>query len=134
MHARARRLRTALTAAAAAAAVPALMLANTAAAHATARGLDVGFEPLLGGAGIRVEVKDTVGAGKQDCSYDAKAESQGSFLPPFHKDFVLGVDGVVSWQIPGIATGTLWRVHIACNYNPPNQFAKPGLFDDTVTF
>ena len=29
-------------------------------------------------------------------------------LPPFHKDFVLGLNGTTSWQIPGIPTGTLW--------------------------
>lgn len=133
MDTRTRRLRTSLMAAAATAAVPAVMLASAGAAHATVRGLDVNFEPLLGGAGIRVEVVDTVGAGKQNCSYDAKTESD-SFLPPFHKDFVLGLNGTTSWQIPGIATGTLWRVHIACTFDPPNQFAKPGLFDDTVTF
>jgi hypothetical protein len=130
MDTRARRLRTVL---ATAVAVPAVILAGAGTAHATARGLDVNFEPLLGGIGIRVEVVDTVGAGKQNCTYDSKSEG-ASLLPPFHKDFVLGVDGVVSWQIPGIATGTLWRVHIACTFDPPNQFAKPGLFDDTVTY
>jgi hypothetical protein len=114
-------------------AVPAMMLVNASAALATVRGLDVNFEPLLGGVGVRVEVVDTVGAGKQNCSYDAKSEG-ASLLPPFHKDFVLGLNGTTSWQIPGIATGTLWRVHIACTFDPPNQFAKPGLFDDTVTF
>jgi hypothetical protein len=128
----ARKLRTALSIAATAVAVPALILASAGSAHATVRGLDVNFEPLLGGLGIRVEVVDTVGAGKQNCSYDSSSE-QGLGLP-FHKDFVLGLNGTTSWQIPGIATGTLWRVHIACTYDPPNEFAKPGLFDDTVTF
>jgi hypothetical protein len=129
----ARTFRTAISTAAVAAAVPALILANAGAAHATVRGLDVNFEPLLGGLGIRVEVVDTVGAGKQNCSYDSHSEGD-SLLPPFHKDFVLGLNGTTSWQIPGIATGTLWRVHIDCTYDPPNPFAKPGLFDDTVTF
>ena len=129
----ARTLRAALSTAAVAAAVPALILANAGAAHATVRGLDVNFEPLLGGLGIRVEVVDTVGAGKQNCTYDSQSEGD-SLLPPFHKDFVLGLNGTTSWQIPGIATGTLWRVHIDCTYDPPNPFAKPGLFDDTVTF
>ena len=128
----ARRLRTALSTAATAVAVPVVILATAGTAHATVRGLDVNFEPLLGGIGIRVEVVDTVGAGKQNCSYDSKPESGLGI--PFHKDFVLGLNGTTSWQIPGIATGTLWRVHIACTYDPPNQFAKPGLFDDTVTF
>jgi hypothetical protein len=129
----ARKLRTLLSSAAAALAVPAAILATAGTAHATVRGLDVNFEPLLGGLGIRVEVVDTVGAGKQNCSYDSHSEGE-SLLPPFHKDFVLGLNGTTSWQIPGIATGTLWRVHIACTFDPPNQFAKPGLFDDTVTF
>ncbi len=133
MHRRTRILRTAMTTAAAAAVTVPLMLANAGPAHATVRGLDVNFEPLLGGVGMRVEVVDTVGAGKQNCSYDSKPEGD-SLLPPFHKDFVLGLNGTTSWQTPGIATGTLWRVHIACTYDPPNEFAKPGLFDDTVTF
>jgi hypothetical protein len=126
----ARKLRTALSTAATAVAVPAVILATAGSAHATARGLNVNFDPVPGG--IRVQVEDTVGAGKQNCSYDSKAES-GLGLP-FHKDFVLGLNGTTSWPIPGIATGTLWRVHIGCTYDPPNQFAKPGLFDDTVTF
>ena len=133
MHALTRTLRTATAAAAAAVAVP-MMLATAAPALATVRGLDVNFEPLLGGIGIRVEVVDTVGAGKQNCSYDSKPEGGNSLLPPFHKDFVLGLNGTTSWQIPGIATGTLWRVHIDCTYDPPNPFAQPGLFDDNVTF
>jgi hypothetical protein len=128
----ARKLRTVVSTAATALAVPAVILATAGTAHATARGLDVNFEPLLGGLGVRVEVVDTVGAGKQNCSYDSSPE-QGLGLP-FHRDFVLGLNGTTSWQIPGIATGTLWRVHIACTYDPPNEFAKPGLFDDTVTF
>jgi hypothetical protein len=66
----ARRLRTALSIAATTLAMPALILASAGSAHATVRGLDVNFEPLLGGLGIRVEVVDTVGAGKQNCSYD----------------------------------------------------------------
>ena len=81
----ARELRTALSIAATAVAVPALMLASAGSAHATVRGLDVNFEPLLGGLGIRVEVVDTVGAGKQNCSYDSKPEGDG-FGFPFHKD------------------------------------------------
>ena len=125
------RLRTALATAATVVAVPAVILATAGIAHATVRGLDVNFEPFLGG--IRVEVVDTVGAGKQNCSYDSRSEGE-SLLPPFHKDFVLGLNGTTSWQIPGIATGTLWRVHINCTYDPPNPFAKPGLFDDNVTF
>jgi hypothetical protein len=127
----ARRLRTALSTAATAAAVPAIVLATAGIAHATVRGLDVNFDPVLGG--ITVQVQDTVGAGKQNCSYDSKPEGGGLGFP-FHKDFVLGLNGTTSWQIPGIPTGTLWRVHIGCTYDPPNQFAKPGLFDDTVTF
>jgi hypothetical protein len=130
MDIRARKLRTALSTAATAVAVPAVILATAGTAHATVRGLNVNFDPVLGG--IRVEVQDTVGAGKQNCSYDSKPESGLGF--PFHKDFVLGLNGSTSWQIPGIATGTLWRVHIECTYDPPNQFAKPGLFDDNVTF
>jgi hypothetical protein len=110
--------------------VPAVILATAGTAQATVRGLNVNFEPVLGG--ISVQVQDTVGAGKQNCSYDSKPESGLGF--PFHKDFVLGLNGTTSWQIPGIATGTLWRVHIDCTYDPPNQFAKPGLFDDNVTF
>jgi hypothetical protein len=130
MDALARKLRTALSTAATALAVPAVILATAGTAHATVRGLNVNFEPVLGG--ITVQVQDTVGAGKQNCSYDSQPESGLGF--PFHKDFVLGLNGTTSWQIPGIATGTLWRVHIDCIYDPPNQFAKPGLFDDTVTF
>ncbi|MDT5013795.1 MAG: hypothetical protein QOH57_5412 [Mycobacterium sp.] len=126
----ARKLRTGLSTAAAAVAVPAVILASAGTAHATVRGLNVNFDPVLGGIGVQVQ--DTVGAGKQNCSYDSKPESGLGF--PFHKDFVLGLNGTTSWQIPGIATGTLWRVHIGCTYDPPNQFAKPGLFDDTVTF
>lgn len=126
----ARKLLTALSTAATAAAVPAVILATAGTAHATVRGLNVNFEPVLGG--ISVQVQDTVGAGKQNCSYDSKPESGLGI--PFHKDFVLGLNGTTSWQIPGIATGTLWRVHIACTYDPPNEFAKPGLFDDNVTF
>jgi hypothetical protein len=129
----ARNLRTSLSTAATSVAVPAVILATAGTAHATARGLDVNFEPLLGGIGIRVEVQDTVGAGKQNCSYDSKPEGGGLGFP-FHKDFVLGLNGTTSWQIPGIATGTLWRVHIDCTYDPANPFVKPGLFDDTVTF
>ncbi len=90
MHARSRTPRTVLTTAAAAVAVPAVILATAGTAHATVRGLDVNFEPLLGGIGIRVEVQDTVGAGKQNCSYDARPEGE-SLLPPSHKDFVLGL-------------------------------------------
>jgi hypothetical protein len=127
----ARKLRTVLSSAATALAVPAIILASAGPAQATVRGLDVNFNPVVDGIGV--EVVDTVGAGKQNCTYDSKSEG-ASFLPPFHKDFVLGLNGTTSWQIPGIATGTLWRVHIACTYDPPNQFAKPGLFDDTVTF
>jgi hypothetical protein len=108
-----------------------MLLAAAGPAHATVRGLNVNFNPVFGG--ISVEVQDTVGAGKQNCSYDSKSEGE-SLFPPFHKDFVLGLDGTTSWPIPGIPTGTLWRVHIACTYDPPNPFAKPGLFDDTVTF
>jgi hypothetical protein len=126
-----RKLRTALSTAAAAVALPAVILATAGTAHATVRGLDVNFEPVLGG--ISVQVQDTVGAGKQNCSYDSKPEGDGLGFP-FHKDFVLGLDGTTSWQIPGIATGTLWRVHIACTFDPPNPFAKTGLFDDNVTF
>jgi hypothetical protein len=126
----ARKLRSALSTAATAVAVPAVILATAGTAHATVRGLNVNFEPVLGG--ISVQVQDTVGAGKQNCSYDSKPESGLGI--PFHKDFVLGLNGMTSWQIPGIATGTLWRVHIGCAYDPPNAFAKPGLFDDTVTF
>jgi hypothetical protein len=126
----ARKLRTALSTAATAVAVPAIILATAGTAHATVRGLNVNFEPVL--AGITVQVQDTVGAGKQNCSYDSNPESGLGI--PFHKDFVLGLNGTTSWQIPGIATGTLWRVHIGCTYDPPNPFAKPGLFDDTVTF
>jgi hypothetical protein len=126
----ARKLRTALSTAATAVAVAAVILATAGTAHATVRGLNVNFEPVLGG--ISVQVQDTVGAGKQNCSYDSKPESGLGF--PFHKDFVLGLNGTTSWQIPGIPTGTLWRVHIDCAYDPPNQFAKPGLFDDNVTF
>ena len=133
MPAHSRILRIALTTAAAAAVAAPLMLASAGTAQPTVRGLDVNFEPLLGGLGIRVEVVDTVGAGKQNCSYDSKSEGE-SLLPPFHKDFVLGLNGTTSWQIPGIATGTLWRVHIDCTLDPPNEVAKPGLFDDTVTF
>jgi hypothetical protein len=125
-----RKLRTAISIAATAVGVPAVILANAGTAHATVRGLNVNFDPNFGG--INVQVQDTVGAGKQNCSYDSKPESGLGF--PFHKDFVLGLNGTTSWQIPGIATGTLWRVHIGCTYDPPNQFAKPGLFDDTVTF
>ena len=125
-----RKLITALSTAATAVAVPAVILATAGTAHATVRGLNVNFEPVLGG--ISVQVEDTVGAGKQNCSYDSKPESGLGI--PFHKDFVLGLDGTTSWQIPGIATGTLWRVHIGCTFDPPNSFAKPGLFDDTVTF
>ena len=127
----ARKLRTVLSTAATALAVPAAILASAGPAHATVRGLNVNFNQVLGG--ISVEVQDTIGAGKQNCSYDSKPEGDG-FGFPFHKDFVLGLNGTTSWQIPGIATGTLWRVHIACTYDPPNEFAKPGLFDDTVTF
>jgi hypothetical protein len=47
----ARELRTALSIAATAVAVPALILASAGSAHATVRGLDVNFEPLLGGLG-----------------------------------------------------------------------------------
>jgi hypothetical protein len=112
--------------------IPAVLL-TASPANATVRGLDVNFEPLLGGIGIRVEVRDTVGAGKQNCAYDSHSEGE-SLLPPFHKDFVLGLNGITSWQIPGIATGTLWRVNISCAFDPPNQFAKPGLFNDTVTY
>jgi hypothetical protein len=130
MDALARKLRTALSTAATAIAVHAVILATAGTAHATVRGLNVNFEPVLGG--ISVQVQDTVGAGKQNCSYDSQPESGLGF--PFHKDFVLGLNGTTSWQIPGIATGTLWRVHIDCTYDPPNQFAKPGLFDDNVTF
>ncbi len=127
-----RKLRTALptSAAAMAVAVPVIILANAGSAQATVRGLNVNFGPVPGG--INVQVQDTVGAGKQNCSYDSKAENGLGI--PFHKDFVLGLNGTTSWEIPGIATGTLWRVHIGCTYDPPNQFAKPGLFDDTVTF
>jgi hypothetical protein len=75
-------------------------------------------------------VTDTVGAGKQNCTYDAHTESD-SLLPATHRDFVLGVSGTTTLQLPGLATGTLWRVHIECRFDPPNQFAKPGLFDDT---
>jgi hypothetical protein len=127
-----RKFRTALSTStpAMAVAVPAIILATAGSAHATARGLNVNFGPISGG--ISVQVQDTVGAGKQNCSYDAKAENGLGI--PFHKDFVLGLNGTTSWQIPGIATGTLWRVHIGCTYDPPNPFAKPGLFDDTVTF
>ena len=131
MVALARKLRTALSTALTAVAVAAAVLATAGTAHATVRGLDVNFNPVFGG--ITVEVADTVGAGKQNCSYDSKPEGDGLGFP-FHKDFVLGLNGTTSWQIPGIATGTLWRVHIACTYDPPNPFAKPGLFDDNVTF
>ena len=42
----------------------------------------------------------------------------------------LAPNGTTGVQIPGIPTGTSWRVVINCTYDPPNQFAKPGFFDD----
>ncbi len=128
MYTGAPRIHTALASAAAAIAIPAMVLAGAGAAHATARGLDVTFAPQLGA--MVVTISDTVGAGKQNCSYNARPES-ASVLPPVHKDFVLGLDGTTTLKFPGVATGTLWRVHIDCTYDPPNPFAKPGFFDDT---
>jgi hypothetical protein len=90
--------------------------------------LDVSFQPQFGG--ITVSVTDTVGAGKQNCTYDAHPESD-SLLSPSHREFVLPSSGTTTFNFPGIATSTLWRVHIECSFDPPNPFAKPGLFDDT---
>jgi hypothetical protein len=126
-----RKLRIALSTAATVTVLPAAILALAGTAHATDRGLNVSFKERFGG--IEVTVGDAVGAGNQQCTYDAHPESD-SLIGPSHKDFKLPSSGSTSFTFPGIATGTLYRVHIECSFDPPNPFAKPGLFDDTQQY
>jgi hypothetical protein len=126
-----RRLRTTLSTAATLVTMPVAIMAFAGTAHATDRGLGVTFEQQFGG--IAVTVRDTVGAGNQHCTYDAHPESD-SLIAPSHRDFNLPSLGSTSFTFPGIATGTLYRVHIECSFDPPNPFAKPGLFDDTQQY
>lgn len=107
---------------AAATALGAAALGSAGAAEAAGNGLDVRFVPVL--QGMQVTITDLVGAGKQNCSYDAVP--QASLLPPTHIDFVLGLNGENTMVIPGLPTGTGWDVSVSCVYDPPNPFVIPG--------
>lgn len=99
-------------------------------AQAAGNGLDVRFVPVL--QGMQVTITDLVGAGKQNCSYDAVP--QNSLLPPTRIDFVLGVEGENMMVIPGLPTGTTWEVNVSCSFDPPNPFAIPGSWNSFQTY
>jgi hypothetical protein len=114
----------------AALAIPTML---TTAAPAHAAGLSVDFTPTIGG--IMVDIRETSGVqAKQDCTYDASAQPP-TLLQPVHKDFVLGVQGEVSWEMPGIQTGTKWNVGVKCAFSSPAPAnAQPGSFSGVVTY
>ncbi|MDT5255854.1 MAG: hypothetical protein QOD10_934 [Mycobacterium sp.] len=114
----------------AALAIPAMLIT---AAPAHAAGLSVNFLPKPDG--ISVDIRETSGVqAKQDCTYDATAQLP-SLLPPVHRDFVLGVQGEVSWEMPGIPTLTRWNVVVNCVFSSPAPAnAQPGSFSQVVTY
>jgi hypothetical protein len=111
-------------------AIPA-MVATAAPAHAA--GLTVEHNQTI--AGMQVVVREATGVeAKQDCSYDAIPQ-QPSLLLPAHRNFVLGVQGVVQWENPGLPTGTKWDVSVLCAFSSPAPpGAQPGSFSEVVTY
>jgi hypothetical protein len=98
------------------------------AAPAHADGLDVIFQPNIGG--MVVNVSATGGYPQaQNCTYTAvSAGGLGSLVPPtVNKPFNLPPNGTANVRLPGIPTGSTWSVQINCEWAGPPLPKGPGV-------
>jgi hypothetical protein len=91
---------------------------------------------------IRVDISNVAGGLKVsvgnssnipgNCTYDATAPN--SLIPPTHRDFTVGAETVTSFQISGIATGTIYNTVTACRGNFEGKDVEIGRVELPKTF
>jgi hypothetical protein len=70
------------------------------------------------------------------CTYDSVSlGGLGSLVPPTHHDFLLPELGQAQFILPGLPTGTQWKVSIYCHGHDNHGGAlSTGSYDEVVTY
>ena len=92
-------------------AVPAMLL--TAAPADAAVGVTATFNPTL--SGMNVTINNVEPQFAKQCGYTAVPQ-QPTLLQVVERPFALAPGGSTTISMPGIPTGTNWRIHITCDY------------------
>lgn len=85
----------------------------TAAPAGAAVGVTATFNPTL--TGMDVTINNVEPQFAKQCAYSAQPQ-QPTLLQPVDRPFALPPGGSTTISMPGIPTGTTWRVNIVCDY------------------